>query len=348
MKLDNLNPTPLAEKEGVSTSNAASVAAATPAKKWRHPFYLYTGRGPSADSMHLGHAVPFLLVRYLQRVFRCPLVIQLTDDEKFLFRDVPLASMNQITTNNIKDIIAFGFDKELTFIFRNTEYMGRMYPTVLEIQRLMTQNAVRHTFGFDDTDCVGKYAFAATQAAPSFASSFPLVLPNASRNFPCLIPCAIDQDPFFILTRSLCDRLKRPKPALLHTKFLPALKGATHKMSSSAQHHGVIMLNDSKQQVEKKVKGAFSGGCGTLEELQQRGADPDVDIAYQYLRFFHSSTTQVDELGELYRKGTVSSGDIKQQCIDCLWGLLSDWQSKRAAVTDKDVEDFCKERSILV
>lgn len=24
------------------------------------PFYLYTGRGPSSDSMHLGHLIPFM------------------------------------------------------------------------------------------------------------------------------------------------------------------------------------------------------------------------------------------------------------------------------------------------
>lgn len=26
----------------------------------KKPFYLYTGRGPSSDSMHLGHLVPFI------------------------------------------------------------------------------------------------------------------------------------------------------------------------------------------------------------------------------------------------------------------------------------------------
>jgi tryptophanyl-tRNA synthetase len=26
----------------------------------KQPFYLYTGRGPSADAIHLGHTIPFL------------------------------------------------------------------------------------------------------------------------------------------------------------------------------------------------------------------------------------------------------------------------------------------------
>merc|ERR1712232_1234544 len=48
------------------------------------PFYLYTGRGPSSEALHLGHMVPFTFTKWLQDAFDVPLVIQLTDDEKFL------------------------------------------------------------------------------------------------------------------------------------------------------------------------------------------------------------------------------------------------------------------------
>lgn len=46
-------------------------------------FYLYTGRGPTGDPMHLGHLVPFIFTKYLQDAFDVPLVIQITDDEKY-------------------------------------------------------------------------------------------------------------------------------------------------------------------------------------------------------------------------------------------------------------------------
>lgn len=29
-------------------------------------FYLYTGRGPSSDSMHLGHMIPFIFTKYVE------------------------------------------------------------------------------------------------------------------------------------------------------------------------------------------------------------------------------------------------------------------------------------------
>ena len=29
----------------------------------KKPFFLYTGRGPSSESMHLGHLIPFMLTK---------------------------------------------------------------------------------------------------------------------------------------------------------------------------------------------------------------------------------------------------------------------------------------------
>lgn len=88
------------------------------------PFYLYTGRGPSSHSMHLGHLIPFTLCKWLQDVFNVPLVIQLTDDEKMLWRDISLEDAHIMAYENAKDIIALGFDVNKTLIFSNLDYIG--------------------------------------------------------------------------------------------------------------------------------------------------------------------------------------------------------------------------------
>lgn len=311
-------------------------------------FYLYTGRGPSAQTMHVGHMMPFLVTHYLQEAFNVPLVIQMTDDEKFLFRDVPLGpQMDKMCSSNIKDIIAFGFDPKKTFIFRNTRYMGELYPTVVEVQRCITANAAKNTFGFSDSDNIGKIAFAAIQAAPSFVSAFRQVLPVKGHNMKCLIPCAIDQDPFFVLTRSISERLKRPRPALLHTKFLPALKGPTHKMSSSAEDNGVILLTDTDDVIRRKLRKAFSGGAATLEELRSQGANLDADVAYQFINVFSKDDAFVADIAERYKSGKLHSGQVKDIAADVLIGVLGDWRRRRANVTDADVETFCSVRNIL-
>jgi tryptophanyl-tRNA synthetase len=40
------------------------------------PFFLYTGRGPSSGSLHLGHLIPFIFTKYLQEAFKVPLIVQ--------------------------------------------------------------------------------------------------------------------------------------------------------------------------------------------------------------------------------------------------------------------------------
>lgn len=53
-----------------------------------------------------------------------PIVIQLTDDEKFLFKDLTLEQCHQFALDNARDIVACGFDLEKTFIFSNLDYVG--------------------------------------------------------------------------------------------------------------------------------------------------------------------------------------------------------------------------------
>lgn len=310
-------------------------------------FFLYTGRGPSSASMHIGHVVPFLLCKHLQKTLQLPFVIQITDDEKFLFRDLELDKLRKITHDNIKDIIAFGFDPKLTFIFQNSRYMGTMYPTVLEIQRLFTANMMKNTFGFSDTDNVGKFAFPAIQAAPCFSSSFPNVLPLKTKKLKCLVPCAIDQDPFFVLTRNIADRLKRPKPALLHTKFVPALKGLTHKMSSSAEQNGTILLSDDTEVIKKKIQSSFSGGHGTMEMLREKGANLDIDVPYQLLRYFEADDEQLNSIGSDYSKGVISTRAVKDRAFKAISELVGEIRERRRLVTDEDVSAFMLERNIM-
>jgi len=126
----------------------------------------------------------------------------------------------------------------------------------------------------DCRDNVGKINFCAIQAAPSFSNTFPSMFGKKS-DIPCLIPCAIDQvcvffysqiiwlnlsqDPYFRLTRDVAQKLKYPKPALIHSKFFPALQGHQTKMSASDPNSS-IYLSDTLNQIANKIKRyAFSG-----------------------------------------------------------------------------------------
>ncbi|CDO68887.1 hypothetical protein BN946_scf185000.g30 [Trametes cinnabarina] len=305
------------------------------------PFFLYTGRGPSSDSMHLGHMVPFVFTKWLQDVFDVPLVVQLTDDEKFLFKhELKPEQTYEFAKRNARDIIAVGFKLEKTFIFSDYDFVGGpFYRNVSKISRQITINQAKATFGFNDSDNIGKIHFASIQAAPSFSNSFPQIFGTAS-NIPCLIPCAIDQDPYFRLTRDVAVKLKYPKPALLHAKFFPALQGPQTKMSASDVNSSIYMT-DTPAQIKNKInKHGFSGGQETVEEHRRLGGNPDVDVAYQYLGFFMDDDEEWKKMGEEYRAGRLLTGELKAKCIKVLQDFVKDFQDRRAKVTDEEVKTF--------
>eukprot|EP00958_Prasinococcus_capsulatus_P021974 scaffold3051_cov419-Prasinococcus_capsulatus_cf.AAC.5 len=95
------------------------------------PFYLYTGRGPSSEALHMGHLVPFMFTKYLQKTlqrsargewwlsptlssqapsllvceqdaFKVPLVIQLTDDEKSMWKNISVEESQRLARENCK------------------------------------------------------------------------------------------------------------------------------------------------------------------------------------------------------------------------------------------------------
>lgn len=125
-----------------------------------------------------------------------------------------------------------------------------MYQNMIRIQKCVTFNQVKGIFGFGDSDPIGKIAFPAAQAVPALSSTFPFIFGNRKVN--CLIPCAIDQDPYFRMTRDVAPRLGFPKPALLHSTFFPALQGAKTKMSAS-DTNSAVFLTDTAKQIKTKV-----------------------------------------------------------------------------------------------
>lgn len=62
--------------------------------------------------------------RWLQEAFKVPLVIQLTDDEKFLWKNLSVEEARRLARENARDIIACGFDVARTFIFADFDYVG--------------------------------------------------------------------------------------------------------------------------------------------------------------------------------------------------------------------------------
>ncbi|XP_041019178.1 tryptophan--tRNA ligase, cytoplasmic [Juglans microcarpa x Juglans regia] len=309
-------------------------------------FYLYTGRGPSSEALHLGHLIPFMFTQYLQEAFKVPLVIQLTDDEKFLWKNLTVEESRRLARENAKDIIACGFDIRRTFIFSDFDYVGgAFYRNMIEISKRVTCNQIVGIFGFVGEDHIGKYSFPPVQAAPSFPSSFPHLF-SGKDNLRCLIPCAIDQDPYFRMTRDVAPRIGHHKPALIESLFFPALQGETGKMSAS-DPNSAIYVTDSEKDIKNKInRYAFSGGQDSIEKHRQLGANLEVDIPIKYLGFFLEDDAELEHIKKEYGAGRMLTGEVKQRLIEVLTKLVERHRRARAAVTDEMVDAFMAVRPL--
>jgi hypothetical protein len=97
----------------------------------------------------------------------------------------------------------------------------------------------------------------------------------------------------------VAQKLKYPKPTLLHAKFFPALQGPQTKMSASDVNSSIYM-SDTPNQIKNKInRHGFSGGRETEEEHRRLGGNPDVDVSYQYLSFFLEDDEELTQIGEV-------------------------------------------------
>jgi len=286
-------------------------------------FFLYTGRGPSGDT-HLGHLMPWIFTKWLQDKFNCDLWFQMTDDEKFYFKEeLSLEDTHRFAYENALDVIALGFDPKKTFIFSDIDISGHLYPLAAQVAKRITFSTVKATFGLQNEANLGQIFFTSMQAVPAF---LPSVLQK--RNIPCLIPHAIDQDPHFRVARDVIPKLGYYKPAAIHCIFLPGLKEGG-KMSASIKE-SAIFTTDSASAVKKKIFNAFTGGQATAEEQRKLGANPDVCSIYKYyFCLFMWDSKELDNLRKDCISGNILCGDCKKILLKKLIPFLEEHQRKR-------------------
>ncbi|MEM3364694.1 MAG: tryptophan--tRNA ligase [Candidatus Micrarchaeia archaeon] len=292
-------------------------------------FFLYTGRGPSGP-MHIGHLIPLIFTKWLQERFKVNVYIEITDDEKFVFkRDLSWKDVQKHSDDNILDIAAVGFDPDRTFIFKDSEYVRNVYPAILKVSKRITFSTAKAVFGFTNETNIGSIFYPAYQIVPTFFEK--------KR---CLIPNAIDQDPYWRIQRDIAESLGYLKTAAIHSKFLPPLTGAEGKMSSSIPE-SALWLTDDENTVKRKInKYAFSGGRETVEEHRRLGGDTSIDVSYQWLSiFFEPDDSKLAKIKADYESGALLSGELKAILIDKINTFLDAHRKSREKV---DAEKFMR------
>jgi len=148
------------------------------------------------------------------------------------------------------------------------------------------------------------------------------------------------------MTRDVAPKLGENKCCTLYSKFIPSLRGPKGKMSSSNEN-SAIYLSDNSQQIKNKImKYAFSGGQTTKELQEEKGANLDIDVAYQYLTFFMDNDDELNEIGNKYSKGLLMTSDVKKKLCDILIPLIEQFQKNRKLVTDEVLDSYLKVRPL--
>lgn len=293
-------------------------------------FMLYTGRGPSGNT-HLGHMMPWIFNKWIQDVFKVPMYFQMTDDEKFLFKDLTLHDTRDMAYENALDFVALGFDTENTKIILDTENIRTLYPIALKVAKKVTFSTAKAVFGFENSTNIGSIFFTSVQAAPAF-----LATEIEGKQIPALIPCGIDQDPHFRVCRDVAPGLNYPKPSMLYCKMFPGLNGGD-KMSSSDEN-ATIYTTDAPKSVKKKVGRAFTGGCVSVDEQRQKGGNPEICAVFKYNYYmFEKDDRKIDEMAQKCRNGEILCGECKMALTEKINVFLEDHQAKREEA--KDVVD---------
>ena len=121
--------------------------------------------------------------------------------------------------------------------------------------------------------------------------------------------------------------------------FMPGLSGG--KMSSSDSTSFIALTDDPDVAAKKIKKYAFSGGRDTVEEHRKHGGNPDIDVSFQYLRYFEDNDKELKKVHDDYKAGKLLSGELKQILIEKMTKFLEDHQKnieKAKRVVDRYME----------
>ncbi len=299
-------------------------------------FAMMTGLMPTGK-FHIGHMLVALQMIFYQKL-GAKVYVSVADVEAYNARSQSLEESRKIAVEDyIANYAALGLNlgkADIYFQSARSEISDKSN-AYYRLQNLLARHATFSEFNAVYGEISpGKMVSALLQASDMLHPQ----LKEFSGEMPIVIPVGVDQDPHIRLARDLAQRIKLSPMASTYHKFIPGLKSG--KMSSSDEN-SFIAATDSAKEVENKIKKyAFSGGRDTLEEHRAKGGNPEIDVSFQYLKFFfEEDDKKLEKIENDYRSGKLLTGELKKITIEKINKFLSEHQKKREKAK-KEVEKF--------
>ena len=294
--------------------------------KAKKPFVMMTGLMPSGK-FHIGHMILAQQMVFYQKL-GAKIYIAVADIEAYNVRGQSLEESRKIALEEyIPNYIALGLKPSNCEIYFQSERSrdSKKANAYYRLQNVLARHATFNEFkGVYGDISPGKMLSALLQASDMLHPQ----LKEFEGQMPVLVPVGIDQDPHLRLTRDISKRVKGfVQLSSTYNLFAPGLGGG--KMSSS-DINSYIALTDSEKEVEKKIrKYAFSGGRATLKEHKEKGGNPDIDVSFQYLKFFFEPNDEkLKKIEERYKEGRLMTGQLKEYTIKKINSFLKKHQRK--------------------
>ena len=297
------------------------------------PFVMLTGLMPSGK-FHFGHKMVADQIIFYQKL-GAKVYLLVADLEAYNSRNPNIKELrNTAFEEYLTNYVALGLNlNKCDFYFqskrsKDAKKSNAYYSLATMLARHVTFNEFKAVYGEISP---GKLSSSLLQAADMLHSQ----LPEFEGPLPVVIPVGADQDPHLRLARDTAKRIKEfkflPISSTVH-KFLPGLKGG--KMSSS-DPTSYIALTDSVEEATRKIKKyAFSGGQPTLEAHRKKGGNPDIDVAFQMLRYgLEENDQKLEQIYQDYKSGKMLSGELKNILIDKITSFLQKHHQKRKKAT---------------
>ncbi len=307
--------------------------------KNKKKFVMMTGLMPTGK-FHLGHLILVKQMVFYQSL-GAKIYIAVADIEAYNARGQSLEESRKIAIEQyLTNYIALGLKPENCHIYfqsersKNAEKANAYYRLQNLLARYATFNEFKAVYGEISP---GKMVSSLLQAADMLHAQ----LPEFEGTCPVIIPVGVDQDPHIRLARDISRRIKDFNFIQLSSSyhlFMPGLGGG--KMSSS-DSNSFIALTDSPKEVETKIKKyAFSGGRDTIEEHRKLGGRPDIDVSFQYLKFFFEPNDEkLKKIHDDYKAGKLLTSELKEILIKKINAFLKEHQEKRQAAR-KQIDKF--------
>jgi len=279
----------------------------------KKPFTIVSGLNPSSQ-LHLGHKVLFDMLLELQQMGG-ELYIPLTDDESYV--DGKVDKLLDGTRNAKEKIIPvlrkMGFNADKTHYLVDTE-QTELYQFAIELSRYVNMAELTHLFGAESLTNPGQVFY---RGCVQLAEILMPKLPQNGGPRHTLIPVGIDQHPYILLARDVAKKVGMVPPSELVMRFFPSLENPERKMSKSSPE-SALFLDDNPEDIRRKIKRAFTGAVGSLEEHKKFGGVPESCSVFMLQQAFNPDDVEVNNLYDRYVNGDLLMGELKEKTSELM------------------------------